>query len=122
MTIGEALAAFKRYNAIMSEEEQIAALSALDGRIKIEIIDTHEGGENVSFTPYTVDTPRKMVLIVPHPYDVLYINFLVANEALKREEHERYNNALYVFNEAYADFRKAYNRTHMPRAVYVAYN
>lgn len=122
MTIGEALAAFKRYNGIMSEEEQIAALSALDGRIKNEIIDTHEGGEAVSYTPYTAKTARDTALLAPHPYDVLYINFLVANEALRREEAERYNNALYVFNNAFTDFRKAYNRTHMPKAVYVGYN
>ena len=122
MTIGEALAAFKAHHPIMSEDEQIAALSTLDGRIKNEIIDTHEGGEGVKYTPYKADVSRDTVLIAPHPYDVLYIYFLNANEALKREEPERYNNALYVFNEAFADFRKAYNRTHMPKAVYVSYH
>ena len=37
-------------------------------KIKIEIIDTHEGGEGVRFEPYGDTTPRGTVLLVPFPW------------------------------------------------------
>ena len=122
MTINEALAAFaERCHSIMSEEEQVRVLSELDGRIKSEIIDTHEGGGGVKFEPYGADVDRDTVLLVPFPYDGLYIDWLLVCEMLRRDEIERYNNALYTFKEALGEYARWYNRTHMPKASRVRY-
>ena len=122
MTINEVMAVFsQRCHSVMSEDEQIRALSELDGRIKVEIIDTHEGFEAVAFEPFGSDVDRSRVLLVPSPYDGLYIDWLFVREALLRDEIERYNNALYIFKEALGEYARYYNRTHMPKAPCVKY-
>ena len=39
-----------------TEPEKVEWLSRLDERIKIEVIDTHEGSEDIEFEKYTEDT------------------------------------------------------------------
>ena len=56
-----------------SQPDKIKWLSNLEGVIKKEIIDTHEGAEDVNFVGYDVDTPLDTVMIVPAPYDDIYI-------------------------------------------------
>lgn len=122
MKINEVLTAFaERCHSIMSEDEQILALSELDGRIKTEVIDTHEGGEGIKFEPFGADVDRDTELLVPSPYDGLYVDWLLVKEMLRRDETERYNNALYTFKNSFGDYAKWYNRTHMPKAPRVRY-
>ena len=90
-------------------------LSQLDGRVKQDIIDTHEGGENVSFSGYNDDTPLDTKLLVPKPYDELYRYWLEAQIDYANGEYTKYNNSMDMFNEAYSAFERYYNRTHMPK-------
>ena len=46
-----------------AEAEKIAWLSNLDGMIKKEIIDCHEGSEQVTFSGYTAETPDNTELL-----------------------------------------------------------
>lgn len=97
--------------------EKIEWLSRLDGRVKIEIIDTHEVLENedVVFEGYTEDTDLlKTVLLVPSPYDELYLYWLQAQIDYNNGEINKYNNNISMFNSAYSDYAAYYNRTHMP--------
>lgn len=95
------------------QNEKIRWLSTLDGIIKKEIIDTHEGGEKVTFGGYTeVDLTRK--LIVPAPYEDIYIKWLEAQIDYANGETAKYNNALTLYNNAYLAFAKAYHREHRP--------
>lgn len=97
-----------------SQTEKIKWLSTLDGVVKAEIIDTHEGGEGVAFKGYDEMTPLTQEMLIPYPYDDVYIKWLEAQIDYANGEYNKYNNSITVYNKAFADFEKAYNRTHMP--------
>lgn len=99
---------------VYSQEEKIRWLSTLDGVIKAEIIDTHEGAESADFKEYDETTPLTQVLLVPHPYDDIYIKWLEAQIDYANGEYKKYNNSISLYNAAYMAFRKYYNRTHKP--------
>lgn len=115
MTISEAIS---RTNDIKpcayDEPRKIAWLSELDGMIKTEIIDTHHDGESISFTGYDIDTDVTTKLLVPAPYDVLYLRYLEMKIDYSNGEYGKYNNSLAMFNAAYTAFQNYYNGKHMP--------
>lgn len=90
-------------------------LSQLDSRVKQDIIDTHEGGEGVSFSGYNDDTPIDTELLIPHPYDEVYRFWLEAQIDYANGEYAKYNNSMAMFNTAYSAYERYYNRTHMPK-------
>ncbi len=97
------------------QAEKIKWLSTLDGIIKAEIIDTHEGASEVAtkFKGYT-DSSLVATLLVEHPYDDIYIKWLEAQIDYANGEYGKYNNSIAMFNTAYEAYAKYYNRTHMP--------
>lgn len=97
-----------------SQEDKICWLDRLDRMIKLQIIDTHEGAENVTFDGYGEDTDLHTVLLVPAPYDEVYLRWLGAQIDYSNEEINKYNASITMFNTAYEGFEKYYNRTHMP--------
>jgi hypothetical protein len=109
MTINEAIAAVDglRNNQI-PEGVKRAMLSELDGRIYREVIAPN----SIDFTGYNTETEGETVLLVPYPYDGLYVNYLEMEIARINAEMPRYNNAAIVFNEKYAAYKRWYNRTH----------
>ena len=96
------------------QTEKIRWLSDLDGIIKTEIFDTHEGGENISYSGYTEDTALDTLLLVPEHYDDIYIHYLEMRIDYANNEYGKYNNSMMMYNTAYAAFEKYYNRNHMP--------
>ena len=98
-----------------TQQDKILWLSNLDGIIKNEIIDTHEGSENVTFDGYDAETALDTVLLVPAPYDDVYIKWLEAQIDYVNGETNRYMNSMIMYNTAYSTFERFYNRTHMPR-------
>ena len=97
-----------------SQEEKIKWLSALDGTIKAEIIDTHEGGEGVVFNGYNENTVLTTEMLVPHPYDDIYIRWLETQIDYANGEYGKYNNSITMYNKAYSAYENYYNRTHLP--------
>ena len=97
-----------------SQNEKIWWLSSLDGTIKEEIIDTHEGGDKVDFSGYNENTPLDTKLLVPAPYDDIYIRYLEMQINYANGEFGKYNNSMDMYDKAYEAFAKFYNRTHMP--------
>jgi hypothetical protein len=98
-----------------TQTEKVDWLSTIDGIIKKEIIDTHEGGENVVFDGYDADTSLDTVLLVPAPYDDIYIRYLEMQIDYANGEYVKYNNSKVMYNETYSAFKRYYNRTHMPK-------
>lgn len=96
-----------------SQTEKIRWLSTLDGTIKAEIIDNYEGAESISFEPYTEDSLLRE-LLVPHPYDEVYIRWLEAQIDYANGEYGKYNNSITMYNTAFAAFVRYYNKTHKP--------
>ena len=98
-----------------TQTDKIEWLSTLDGIIKTEIIDTHEGSENVTFDEYDVDTALDTVLLVPAPYDDIYLKWLEAQIDYANGDTQKYENSMTMYNNAYSTFQRHYNRTHMPK-------
>ena len=96
------------------QTEKIKWLSDIDGIIKSEIIDAHEGGENISFAGYTDETDLTTELLVPYPYDNIYIRYLELQIDYANNEYGKYNNSMVMYNAAYSAFQQYYNRNHRP--------
>lgn len=99
---------------LCSQSDKLRWLSTVDWTVKREIIDGHEGCEEVTFTGYGEDTDLDTELLVPAPYDVLYLHALEAQIHDANAEHDRYNNATGKYNAALLEYRNYYNRQHMP--------
>ena len=97
-----------------SESDKVAWLSRLDAMVKKHIIDTHEGDE-VTFTGYDDSTDLQTELLVPAPYDEVYLRWMEAQIDYHNGEYDRYNNAMDMFHTAYEGYQNYYNRTHMPK-------
>lgn len=98
-----------------TQTEKVKWLSNLDWIIKTEIIDTHEGGEGILYNGYDVDTDVATEMLVPHPYDDLYIKWLESQIDYNNAEYGKYNNSSTAYNNAYSAFERYYNRQHMPK-------
>lgn len=98
-----------------SQTEKIKWLSSLDGVIKSEIIDTHEGGEDKVFNGYGEEEELTTVLLVPAPYDDIYLRWLEAQIDYANGEYGKYNNSIAMYNTAYTAYANHYNRTYMPK-------
>ena len=116
MTIIEAI---KRVDELKpnsyTQIEKIRWLSKLDGTIKKNIIDTHEDGEDITFTGYNEDTATDTELLVKAPYDEVYLYWLESRIDYHNGEYGRYNNTVTTYNAAYSAFERFYNRAHMPK-------
>ena len=94
--------------------EKIRWLSRVDSMVKRLIIDTHEGSEDVYFTGYDEDTDIETEMLVPAPFDELYLRWLEMQIDYANGEYSKYNNSAEMFNTSYQAYANHYNRTHMP--------
>lgn len=99
-----------------SQQEKVRWLSTLDGTVKNEIIDTHEGAEEIIFSGYNDETPLNTELLIPAPYEDVYIRYLEMQIDYANGEYGKYNNSAAAYNTAFSAFEKYYNREHMPRS------
>jgi hypothetical protein len=97
-----------------TQSDKIAWLSRLDASIKKLIIDTHEGADEVAFTGYDDTTDLDMELLVPAPFDEIYLRWLEAQIDYTNGEYNKYNNSIMMYNTAFQAYRNYYNSTHMP--------
>ena len=95
-------------------EDKIGWLSTLDTKIKTQIIDAHEGGEKIAFSGYDSSTDQETQMLVPAPFDGMYLRWLEAMIDYHNSDDSRYNNAIILFNNDYESFKRFYTRTHMP--------
>ncbi len=103
------------------QEDKIEWLSELDGMVKQTVTDTHEGGEDISFTGYDAATPLDTVLLIPSPYDSAYLDWLSAKIDFADGEYARYNNSMTRFNDTFLAFSRFYNRKYMPKGAKFKY-
>ena len=97
------------------QSDKVRWLSNLDGIIKRSIIDTHEGGEGVIFRDYDENTPLDTVLLVPSPFEDIYIKWLEAQIDYHNNEYARYNISATAYNNIYHEFTKHYKERHVPK-------
>lgn len=97
-----------------SPSDKVRWLSRLDGKVKTEVIDTHEVAEDAAFSGYDDRTSTDTELLIPYPYDEAYPLWLEAQIDYANNEYGRYNNSIAMFNTTYSAFERWYNRNHMP--------
>ena len=114
MTVNEIIADadLKEPNSY-SSDEKLRWLSALDGKIFSEVLQTHEGlAGDASFSPYTTggETP-----LIPFPYaEGVYTHYLIAMIAAANAETARYNQQIALYNAEYGQWWNAYHAAHTP--------
>ena len=115
MTIREAIS---RLDALIfntyTNDDKVRWLSNLDMTVKQQIIDTHEGGQNIVFEGYTPQTPETTVLLVPAPFDEVYLKWMEAQIHYHNGEFDKYNAAIIMYNAAFDSYASSYNKLHMP--------
>lgn len=94
--------------------DKIAWLSQLDGKVKQQIFDTHEGGDGVSFAGYTSKTPLDTELLIPAPFDDVYLKWMEAQIDYHNGEYDKYNASILMYNTALTAFANWYNKNNMP--------
>lgn len=116
ITIGEVISLVDNlYPNIRTSEEKKLWLNNIDTMIYEEIICTHEGYENIEFNGYTDDTSNDTELLAPKHYGAeMYRYFLQMQIDLANAEYTRYNVSSALFQSAYENYAKAYNRVNMP--------
>lgn len=115
MTIAEAISKVDALKPnTYSTEDKVAWLSTLDARVKKQVINAHEYSDTIFFYGYDSVTDMETELLVPAPYDEMYLRWLEAQIDYHNSEDDRYNNAIMLFNNAYDGYKKFYTRTHMP--------
>ena len=98
-----------------STKEKVMWLSFIDEIIINEVLKTHEGydGRYDNFMGYS-EEKLSVPLIVQSPYDRLYTAYLKMKIDGENGETARYNNSAALFNSYYMEYRKYYNKTHIP--------
>lgn len=100
-----------------TQEQKIDWLSKLDLMIKKHIIETHEGGDGITFNGYDHDSDTDTELLAPPPFDELYVRWLEAQVDFANGEYNKYNASIALFNTEWRAYEDYYHRTHMPKAV-----
>ena len=96
-------------------KEKVMWLSFIEEIIINEVLKTHEGydGRYDDFEGYTEDK-LSVSLVVQSPYDRLYTAYLKMKIDEENGETTRYNNSAALYNTYMSEYRKHYNKTHMP--------
>ncbi len=115
MTIMEAITKLDSLKSnVYSQEDKVQWLSKLDGAVKRLIIDAHEGGEAMPFEGYSTNTSPDTVLLIPFPFDEIYLHWMGAQVDYYNGETERYNDSILTYNAMFEEYANYYNRLHKP--------
>jgi len=116
MTIQEALDMADQLKPnMMARPLKIRFLNELEGMIHEEILMKHEHTTAEEERPeYDTETDPETVLLVPAPYDMLYVFWLVSRIDYQNMEMDKYNNDRALFENAYRQAADWWNRTKMP--------
>lgn len=112
MTINEAIALVDNLrDNTMAPDIKILWLQMVDQQVYEEIIKGRVGADAVTLPDYS-DNNGERVLLVPPPYDMLYVYRLEAEICYKNQEIDRQANALTRYNELMDAYAKQYAREH----------
>ena len=95
---------------------KIRFISEIEGKVHAEIIMKHEHEpEDETCPTYDTTTSRSSTeLLVPAPYDMLYVYYLMSKiDMLNQEEDKEYNDRV-RFENAWLEFADYWTREHMP--------
>lgn len=99
---------------VYSQEVKLGWLSKLEGMVDRNILATHVQSDRQPFPGFTLDTDLNTLLLVPAPYDTVYLRWMEAQIDLASGEYDKYNASITVFSDEYQTFENDYNRNHTP--------
>lgn len=90
-------------------------LTEIEQLIHAEILMRHEHTEQQEEAPvYTEETDPETVLLVPDPYSMVYVYWLMSKIDIQNQEDARYNIDRAHFEQAYDTMSDWWTRTYMP--------
>ena len=100
---------------MMSTRLKLKYLTEIDQLIHDEIVIKHEHTAAQDAKPvYDEDTDMMTELIVPEPYDMVYVYWLMSKADIQNQEDGRYNVDRAHFENAYQTMADWWTREHMP--------
>ena len=90
---------------VYTEEDKYEWLKTVDGLVAHEVLQTEAPDYEL---PRDADSP----LLVPNPYDDMYLMYVSAMIYLHNREYDHYNNAVLVFQQRYEQFKAWYIQQH----------
>ena len=101
------------------EEEKLRWIDSFDRMVRKEIIDEHGDAPEAPFSGYNTESAYDTELLVPSPYDDVYLYLLESRIAYRLGEISRYNNSAAMLQSVYDSFARDYHRRHThKKAVY----
>lgn len=109
MTISEAISQTRKLSGNSVDDNTMCRwLSELDGRL---MLDFYKGSE---WMAYALPQDADHELLVPFPWDELYVHYLEAMVYYSNGEYERYRNSYEMYNKKELDYRQWYARNQLP--------
>ena len=109
MKIKEAIAFARKLSGNAIDDDTLCRwLSELDGRL---MLDFYKGSEWMS---YSVPQDEEHDLLIPFPWDEMYVHYLEAMVYYSNGEFERYRNSYEMYNKKELDYRQWYARNQLP--------
>ena len=89
-----------------NEEDKLRWISELDGMVQRLVIQE----DKVVEYDYPGDLDKE--LLIPFPFDDVYVKYLEAKIDYHNREYGNYNNSVMMFESQFNEYKKAYIREH----------
>ena len=107
MTVNEVLARVKdRKPNAYSDESLVDRLNDCEAMVQRELLLTVPD----EIIQYNFPDDRDKELILPRPYEELYVTYIIMKIQFDQEEYTAYNNSQLMFTAQYQDAQGYYNR------------
>ena len=115
MTIAEAITEARQYrpNNKAEDSDIIRWLNEVDSRVQTDIYDAYFIPKR--FIPYTMATPTTTPLLAEPGFERMYNYYLCASIDMLQGDHERYNESIQRFNNAFEEYSGYIARTRLPK-------
>ena len=116
MTINTALATVDEMKPnMMSTQLKLQFLTEIEQLFHQEVLMKHEHAEEQESLPvYDTDTDPGKELIVPDPYSMMYVYWLLAKIDQQTLEEDKWDRDMQRFEQSYGTASDMWTRNHMP--------
>ena len=97
-----------------TNSEKIAWCDELGAMLRQEYAKSYPQGSGVQEEYVPISDPTEDETLVPPPYDVMYIDFLLAKCCYYQRDYDAYNQHIISFNSKLEDFAKWFIERNMP--------
>ncbi len=80
-------------------------LNEIEARVQRDLLDTAPEG----IFSYSIERDMERELLLPKPYDVVYLHYIIAMIEFNQQEYEAYNNTVELLNSTFSAAQKYYN-------------